>query len=123
MNTIYRSLRLFTNFFLPVMQLMHKTRQRAKVTRSYDTPCSPYERILASPCITEEAKEASYRHLPSMIRSLRMNGTCGILSSPRTRTGPTSFRGKPGTGNFIRVRIDSDMRQRFLVRVGLSVRQ
>jgi len=58
MNTIYQSLRLFTNFFLPVMQLTHKTRQGAKVTRSYDTPCSPYERILASPCITEEAKEA-----------------------------------------------------------------
>ena len=58
MNKIYQSLRLFTNFFLPVMQLTHKTRQGAKVTRSYDTPCSPYERILASLCITEEAKEA-----------------------------------------------------------------
>lgn len=58
MNRIYQSLRLFTNFFLPVMQLTHKTRQGAKVTRSYDTPCSPYERVLASPCITEEAKEA-----------------------------------------------------------------
>ncbi|MBA4365076.1 MAG: hypothetical protein C0398_03585 [Coprothermobacter sp.] len=58
MNTIYRSLRLFTNFFLPVMQLTQKTRQGAKVTRSYDAPCSPYERVLASPCITEQTKEA-----------------------------------------------------------------
>ena len=58
MNTTYQSLRLFTNFFLPVMQLTHKTRQGAKVTRSYDTPCSPYERVLTSPCIMEEAKEA-----------------------------------------------------------------
>jgi hypothetical protein len=58
MNTIYQSLRLFTNFFLPVMQFTHKTWQGAKVTRSYDTPCSPYERILVSPCIMEEAKEA-----------------------------------------------------------------
>ena len=57
MNRIYQSLRLFTNFFLPVMQLTHKTRQGAKVTRSYDTPCTPYERVLASPCITEQAKE------------------------------------------------------------------
>ena len=66
MNKIYESLRLFTNFFLPVMQLTRKTRQGAKVTRSYDTPCTPYERILASPCITEEAKEvlrAQERHL------------------------------------------------------------
>ena len=61
MNTIYESLRLFTNFFLPVMQLTHKTRQGAKVTRSYGAPCSPYERVLASPCITEEAKEALRR--------------------------------------------------------------
>jgi len=66
MNKIYQSLRLFTNFFLPVMQLTHETRQGARVTRSYDTPCSPYERVLASPCITEEAKEApraQERHL------------------------------------------------------------
>ena len=58
MNKIYQSLRLFTNFFLPVMQLTHKARQGAKVTRSYDTPCSPYERVLASPCITDKAKGA-----------------------------------------------------------------
>jgi hypothetical protein len=31
MNKIYQSLRLFTNFFLPVMQLTHKIRQGAKV--------------------------------------------------------------------------------------------
>lgn len=49
MNRIYQSLRLFTDFFLPVMQLTHKTRQGAKVARSYDIPCSPYERVLASP--------------------------------------------------------------------------
>ena len=66
MNKICQSLRLFTNFFLPVMQLTHKTRQGAKVTRSYDAPCSPYERVLVSPCITKEAKEAlraQYQHL------------------------------------------------------------
>jgi len=66
MNKTYQSLRLFTNFFPPVMQLTGGTRQGAEVTRSYDTPCSPYERILASLCLTEEAKEAlraQYQHL------------------------------------------------------------
>ena len=58
MNKIYQSLRLFTTFFLPVMQLTRKIRQGAKVTRSYDVPSTPYERVLASPCITEQAKEA-----------------------------------------------------------------
>jgi len=51
-------------------QLTHKTRQGARVTRSYDTPCSPYERILASPCITEEAKGVlrhQYQHLDPVV--------------------------------------------------------
>ena len=61
MNKIYQSLRLFTNFFLPVMQLTGGTRQGAKVTRPYDTPCTPYERVLTSPCITEEVKETLRR--------------------------------------------------------------
>jgi hypothetical protein len=63
MNKIYQSLRLFTNFFLPVMQFTHKTRQGARVTRSYDTPCTPYERVLASPCITDKAKGSQYQRL------------------------------------------------------------
>jgi len=48
------------------MQLTHKTRHGAKVTRSYGTPSSRYGRLLASPCITEEAQEAlkrQYQHL------------------------------------------------------------
>jgi len=79
-NKIYQSLRLFTNFFLPVMQLTHKTRQGAKVTRSYDTPCSPYERVLASPCITEEAKEA-LRHQEQHLDPVPLHDT--ILKDQR----------------------------------------
>jgi len=80
MNKIYQSLRLFTNFFLPVMQLTHKTRQGARVTRSYDTPCSPYERVLASPCIREEAKEA-LRHQEQHLDPVALHDT--ILKDER----------------------------------------
>ena len=80
MNRIYQSLRLFTNFFLPVMQLTHKTRQGAKLTRSYDTPCSPYERVLASPCIREEAKEA-LRHQEQHLDPVALHDT--ILTDER----------------------------------------
>jgi hypothetical protein len=80
MNRIYQSLRLFTNFFLPVMQLTRKTRQGAKVTRSYDTPCSPYERILASPCITQQAKEA-LRHQYQCLDPVALHDT--ILEDQR----------------------------------------
>jgi len=83
MNRIYQSLRLFTNFFLPVMQLTRKTRQGAKVTRSYDVSCTPYERVLASPASPTKQSRCSglsTRSLTpslSMIRSLQINGTCG----------------------------------------------
>src|SRR5664280_1729800 len=83
MNKIYQSLRLFTNFFLPVMQLTHKIRQGTKVARSYDTPCSPHERVLASPCITDNSTSV-------LTLSLFMRGFW--------RTNPTSFRGKAWTG-------------------------
>lgn len=58
MNKIYQSLRLYTNFFLPVMQLTQKLRQGAKVSRTHDIPRSPYERVLALSCISEQDKEA-----------------------------------------------------------------
>jgi hypothetical protein len=80
MNKIYQSLRLFTNFFLPVMQLTHKTRQGAKVVRSYDAPCSPYERVLASPCITEAAKGV-LRHQEQKLDPVALHDT--ILQDQR----------------------------------------
>ena len=80
MNKIYESLRLFTNFFLPVMQLTGGTRQGAKVTRSYDTPCTPYERVLASPCIMEQAKEV-LRHQYQKLDPVALHDT--ILKDQR----------------------------------------
>jgi len=80
MNKIYESLRLFTNFFPPVMQLTGGTRQGAKVTRSYDTPCTPYERVLASPCIMEQAKEV-LRHQYQKLDPVALHDT--ILKDQR----------------------------------------
>src|SRR5450756_2878085 len=80
MNKIYESLRLFTNFFLPVIQLTRKTRQGAKVTRSYDVPCTPYERVLTSPCIMEQAKEA-LRHQYQKLDPVALHDT--ILEDQR----------------------------------------
>jgi hypothetical protein len=114
MNKIYQSLCLFTNFFLPVMQLTHKIRQGAKVTRSYDIPCSPYERVLASPCITDKAKGASTSvlTLSLFMRGFwRTNSAYKTWFLPEKRTNPTSFRGKAWTGNFTRFQVDLLMRQ------------
>ena len=48
MNRIYGLLRLYTNFFQPSMKLVEKTRDGSKVTKRYDKPQTPYQRLLAS---------------------------------------------------------------------------
>jgi hypothetical protein len=57
MNEYYELLRLYTNFSLPSAKLLGKTRDGAKVRKRYDTPQSPYRRLLSSPHILEETKK------------------------------------------------------------------
>jgi len=57
LNALYEPLRLYINFFQPVMVLVEKTRDGAKVKKRYDTAKTPYQRVLASPDVAEEAKE------------------------------------------------------------------
>lgn len=66
LNELYRHLRLFTNFFQPVMKLVKKTRVGSKVKKTYDTPQTPYQRVLDSSHVPEERKlklHAEYAHL------------------------------------------------------------
>jgi len=56
-NDLYRNdLRLYKNFFQPVMKLKEKIRDKEKVHRKYDTPKTPYHRLLESPHIPDETK-------------------------------------------------------------------
>ncbi|MBI5452376.1 transposase [Candidatus Gottesmanbacteria bacterium] len=55
-NQLYAHLRLYTNFFQPVMKLVEKTRIGSKVTKKYDYPLSPYKRVLKSSQIPQENK-------------------------------------------------------------------
>jgi len=55
--TVYRSLRLFTNFFQPSVQLVSKERESGKVTKRYDVAQTPYQRMLAAPAVKEQVKE------------------------------------------------------------------
>lgn len=57
MNSLYENeLRLYKNFFCPVMKLLKKERVGAKVKRKYDIPKTPYQRLIQSGQISEEAK-------------------------------------------------------------------
>ncbi len=56
LNTLYGHLRLYTNYFQPVMKLVSKQRIGAKVKKTYDPPQTPYRRLLAAPGITEQTR-------------------------------------------------------------------
>jgi hypothetical protein len=56
LSTLYASLRLFTNFFQPVMKLQRKTRSGSKVKKTYDAPLTPYQRLLLHPDVSAEDK-------------------------------------------------------------------
>lgn len=56
LNELYEALRYFTNFFLPGVQLQEKLRIGAQVKKRYDTPRTPYQRLLESPHIPSSIK-------------------------------------------------------------------
>lgn len=58
LNRLYSVLRLYVNFFLPVMKLVKKERHGSKVKKTYDDPQTPLARVLASPDVSDEDKNA-----------------------------------------------------------------
>jgi hypothetical protein len=54
---LYRSLRLYINFFQPSMKLVQKYRDRSKVTKHYDKAQTPYERLLKSSKVPNPTKD------------------------------------------------------------------
>jgi len=57
LNELYGYLRLYVNFFQPVMKLIQKTRIGSRVRKKYDEPQTPYQRVLDSPFVAENKKE------------------------------------------------------------------
>ena len=66
LGRVYSSLRLYVNFFQPVMKLKHKSREGAKVRKVYDEAKTPYQRVLETGALTpgqRESLERLYRSL------------------------------------------------------------
>jgi hypothetical protein len=57
LGNLHEIARLYVNFFQPSFKLKSKTREGAKVTKKYDTPATPYQRLVASGRVTNECKE------------------------------------------------------------------
>ncbi len=58
LNDLYRcELRLFKNFFQPVIKLVSKERVKGRIHRRYDKPRTPYQRVMESQEVPEEKKQ------------------------------------------------------------------
>ncbi len=57
MNEIYEIWGNLHNYFMPQMKLISKDRVGSKVKKKYDTPKTPYQRIIECPTVSEEVKE------------------------------------------------------------------
>lgn len=74
---LYQNLRLYVNFFQPVMKLKEKIRNGAKVTKKYGLAKTPYQRILDSKYISQEVKrklKAQYDKLNPAQLKRNING-------------------------------------------------
>ena len=57
LNDLYKhEWRLFHNFFCPSVKLIAKQRVASKTIKHYDSPKTPYQRIMESPYITDDVK-------------------------------------------------------------------
>jgi hypothetical protein len=56
LNQLYELLERYNNFFQPSMKLQSKERHGARVKKTYDKARTPYQRLLASGFLSEEAK-------------------------------------------------------------------
>jgi len=66
MQRLYALLRLQMNFFRPVSKLISKERRGARVTKRYDTPKTPYKRLLESGVLDELMQAQLERQLQAI---------------------------------------------------------
>lgn len=57
LKELYRHLRLYINFFQPVMKQVSRVRIGSRVIKKYDTPKTPYQRVLEAPDVSNVIKE------------------------------------------------------------------
>lgn len=58
MSDLYQNeLRLYKNFFQPVIKLVFKVRFKGRIKRKYDKPKSPYKRLMESDKISQKKKD------------------------------------------------------------------
>lgn len=93
MNRIYLTLRLYVNFFLPVMKLASKRRDGAKVHKVYDLPRTPYQRLLEAGVLNESKQQqlaATYYGLNPALLQRQLEGHIERLYTLIERPAPVA---------------------------------
>lgn len=88
LNELYDVLRLYLNFFVPVMKLKEKERIGARVIKRYDKPKTPYQRILDAKDVPDGVKENLRKQYQTLNLVLLKRQIDGILK----RLKPTPVR-------------------------------
>ena len=92
LGRLYRSVRLYVNFFQPSFKLASKARHEARVTKRYHPPATPYQRLLADPR-TSETIRARLRVLQATLDPV------GLLNEIRiTQRQLVEIADRPATG-------------------------
>jgi len=95
LNQIYDRLWIYHNFFQPVMRLKDKVVDPATshLHRYWDVPCTPFERVIASGCLPDEAARRLaqlYDHTdPLALRQQIEDDIVTLFSLPGARPGQT----------------------------------
>lgn len=82
LRTIYDDLRLYVNFFQPVLKLVAKHRVGSKVKKKYDTAATPFRRVLDSNLVSIEDKARllyTYNQLNPVTLRNRIDDNIAIL--------------------------------------------
>jgi hypothetical protein len=67
LNDLYRNeLRLYKNFFQPVMKLVSKERMKGRIYRKYDKARTPYQRVMESRDVSGKTKQQLQRTYESL---------------------------------------------------------
>jgi hypothetical protein len=93
--SLHRVSRLYINYFQPSFKLKSKTRRGARVTKHYETPLTPLERVLRSTSVPEATRQGlreQFRALDpvDLLRRMReaQQRVCPATGSAATGAGP-----------------------------------
>lgn len=89
LNELYELLRLYTNFFLPVMKLKKKIRIGSKIKKIHDKATTPYRRILRARDVSKEVKDK----LRKTYQSLNLVELKEKIDEVLKRLKPTPLKG------------------------------